>query len=62
MALSDFKWRPFQGAIILWAVRGYCRYRDLEQMMGELFTCFYNRTIYLWMYKYPFAIDNRRKR
>lgn len=37
--MSGFKWRHFQGEIILWAVRWYCRYgisyRDLEQMMGE---------------------------
>lgn len=37
--MSDFKWRHFQGEIILWAVRWYCRYgvsyRDLEQMMGN---------------------------
>ncbi len=36
--MSDFKWRQFQGEVILWAVRWYCRYgicyRDLEQMMG----------------------------
>jgi len=23
---TDFKWRHFEGAIILWAVRWYCRY------------------------------------
>lgn len=37
--MSDFKWRHFQGGVILWAVRWYSRYgvsyRDLEQMMGE---------------------------
>ena len=36
---SDFKGRHFEGEIVLWAVRWYCRYgvsyRDLEQMMGE---------------------------
>ena len=38
-AVSDFKGRHFEGEIVLWAVRWYCRYgvsyRDLEQMMGE---------------------------
>ncbi len=33
--MSDFKWCHFEGAIVLWAVRWYCRYgisyRDLEQ-------------------------------
>ncbi len=37
--VSDFKGRHFEGEIVLWAVRWYCRYgvsyRDLEQMMGE---------------------------
>ena len=37
--MSEFKWRHFEGEIILWAVRWYCRYgisyRGLEQMMGE---------------------------
>lgn len=37
--MGNFKWRHFEGEIILWAVRWYCRYgisyRDLEQMMGE---------------------------
>lgn len=23
---NDFKWRHFQGEIILWAVRWYCKY------------------------------------
>lgn len=37
-AVSDFKGRHFEGEIVLWAVRWYCRgisYRDLEQMMAE---------------------------
>ena len=37
--MSEFKWRQFEGEVILWAVRWYCRYgisyRDLEQRMGE---------------------------
>ena len=37
--MSEFKWSHFEGEIILWAVRWYCRYgisyRDLEQMMGN---------------------------
>ncbi|MHA7999332.1 hypothetical protein ACX8ZQ_00350, partial [Acinetobacter baumannii] len=24
--MTDFKWRHFQGDVILWAVRWYCRY------------------------------------
>ena len=38
-AMSDLKGRHFEGEIVLWAVRWYCRYgisyRDLEQMMAE---------------------------
>ena len=38
-AVSDFKGRHFEGEVVLWAVRWYCRYgvsyRDLEQMLGE---------------------------
>ena len=37
--MSEFKGRHFEGEIVLWAVRWYCRdgvsYRDLEQMLGE---------------------------
>ena len=41
--MSDFKARHFEGEIVLWAVRWYCRYgvsyRDLEQMMGRERRC-----------------------
>jgi IS6 family transposase len=37
--VSDFKWRHFEGAVILWAVRWYCKYgisyRNLEEMLDE---------------------------
>lgn len=36
---SDFKGRHFEGEIILWAVRWYCRYgisyRELQEMLTE---------------------------
>lgn len=36
---SDFKWRHFEGSLILWAVRWYCKYgisyRELEEMLCE---------------------------
>ena len=48
--MSEFKWRHFEGEIILWAVRWYCRYgisyRDLEQMMGERGVLVDHSTIY----------------
>ncbi len=52
--MSDFKWRHFEGEIILWAVRWYCRYgisyRDLEQMMVERGVPVDHSTIYrLWL-------------
>jgi transposase-like protein len=37
--MSEFKWRQFEGEILLWAVHWYCRYgiryRDLEQRIGR---------------------------
>jgi transposase-like protein len=37
---SPFKWRHFEGQIILLCVRWYCKYgisyRDLEEMMADL--------------------------
>jgi transposase-like protein len=61
--MSDFKWRHFQGEIILWAVRWYCRYgiryRDLEQMMGERGVSVDHSTIYRWVQKYAPEIEKR---
>jgi transposase-like protein len=49
--MSDFKGRHFEGEVVLWAVRWYCRYgvsyRDLEQMMGERGVSVDHSTIYL---------------
>jgi len=60
---SDFKWRHFQGEVILWAVRWYCRYgvsyRDLEQMMGERDVAVDRSTIYRWVQKYAPEIEKR---
>jgi transposase-like protein len=61
--MSDFKWRHFEGEIILWAVRWYCRYgisyRDLEQMMGERGVPLDHSTIYRWVQKYAPEIEKR---
>lgn len=58
-----FKWRHFEGEIILWAVRWYCRYgishRDLEQMMGERGVPVDHSTIYRWVQKYAPEIEKR---
>jgi transposase-like protein len=51
--MSDFKGRHFEGEVVLWAVRWYCRYgvsyRDLEQMMGERGVSVDHSTIYRWV-------------
>ena len=61
--MSEFKWRQFEGEIILWAVRWYCRYgisyRDLEQMMGERGVAVDHSTIYRWVQKYAPEIEKR---
>ena len=62
-AVSDFKGRHFEGEIVLWAVRWYCRYgvsyRDLEQMMGERGVSVDHSTIFRWVQKYAPAIEKR---
>ncbi len=59
--MSEFKWRHFEGEIILWAVRWYCRYgisyRDLEQMMGERGVPVDHSTIYRWVQKSGCAFE-----
>jgi IS6 family transposase len=64
--MAEFKWRHFEGEIILWAVRWYCRYgisyRDLEQMMGERGAPVDHSTIYRWVQKYAPEIEKRLRR
>ncbi len=61
--VSDFKWRHFQGRVILWAVRWYCRYgisyRDIEQMMGERGVSVDHSTIYRWVQRYAPEMEKR---
>ena len=61
--MSDFKGRHFEGEIVLWAVRWYCRYgvsyRDLEQMMGERGVSVDHSTIYSWVQKYAPEVEKR---
>src|SRR3954453_5126148 len=60
-AVSDFKGRHFEGTIVLWAVRWYCRYgvsyRDLEQMMGERGVSAAPSTLSRWVQKYAPDIE-----
>jgi IS6 family transposase len=62
-AMSGFKGRHFEGEIVLWAVRWYCRYgisyRDLEQMMGERGVNVDHSTIYRWVQRYAPEIEKR---
>ena len=61
--MSEFKWRHFEGEIILWAVRWYCRYgisyRDLEQMMGERGVLVDHSTIYRWVQRFAPEMEKR---
>ncbi|MFS2012048.1 IS6 family transposase [Azospirillum sp. CT11-132] len=61
--MSDFKGRHFEGEIVLWAVRWYCRYgisyRDLEQMMAERGVSVDHSTIYRWVQKYAPEMEKR---
>jgi hypothetical protein len=53
----------FEGEIILWSVRWYCRYgiiyRDLEQMMGERGVPVDRSTIYRWVPRYAPEMEKR---
>jgi len=63
--MGDFKWRHFQGGIILWAVRWYCKYgisyRDLEEMMTERGVAVCHTTIYRWVQQYAPEMEKRLK-
>ena len=61
--MDDFKWRHFQGEIILWAVRWYCKYgisyRELEEMLAERGLLVDHSTIYRWVQVYAPLLDKR---
>src|SRR3546814_15589281 len=62
--MTDFKWRHFQGDVILWAVRWYCRYpisyRDLEEMLAERGISVDHTTIYRWVQCYAPEMEKRQ--
>src|SRR3546814_3815567 len=64
--MTDFKWRHFQGDVILWAVRWYCRYpisyRDLEEMLAERGISVDHTTIYRWVQCYAPVMEKRMRR
>ena len=51
--MSDFKWRHFEDAVILWAVRWHCKYgvsdRNLEEMLYERGVDADHTMIYRWI-------------
>src|SRR3546814_2226422 len=61
--MTDFKWRHFQGDVILWAVRWYRRYpisyRDLEEMLAERGISVDHTTIYRWVQCYAPEMEKR---
>src|SRR3546814_20046174 len=61
--MTDFKWRHFQGDVILWAVRWYCRYpisyRDLEEMLAERGISVDHTTINRWVQCYAREMEKR---
>src|SRR3546814_11242603 len=63
--MTDFKWRHFQGDVILWAVRWYCRYpisyRDHEEMMAERGIAVDHTTIYSWVQCYAPEMEKRQR-
>ncbi len=60
-----FKWRHFEGQIILLWVRWYLRYslsyRDLEEMMAERGLGVDHTTIYRWVQEYAPELEKRCK-
>jgi IS6 family transposase len=60
---SPFKWRHFEGQIILLCVRWhlpYClSYRDLEEMMAERGLDLDHTTIYGWVQQYAPQLEKR---
>ncbi len=60
---SPFKWRHFEGQIILLCVRWYLRYslsyRDLEEMMAERGLGVDHTTIYRWVQRYAPELEKR---
>ncbi len=54
--MNPFHGRHFQGEIILWAVRWYCKYgisyRELQEMLAERGINVDHSTLYRWVQRY----------
>lgn len=63
MPATPFKWRHFEGEIILLCVRWYLRYalsyRDLEEMMQDRGVSVDHTTLYRWIQRYAPELDKR---
>ncbi len=61
--MNPFHGRHFQGEIILWAVRWYCKYgisyRELQEMLAERGVNVDHTTIYRWVQRYAPEIEKR---
>lgn len=61
--MTPFKDRHFQSAIILWAVRWYCKYvisyRELQEMLAERGVYVDHTTIYRWVQRYAPEMEKR---
>ena len=60
---NAFKWRHYEGEIILQSVRWYLRYalsyRDLEEMLAERGLSVDHTTIFRWVQAYAPETDQR---
>ena len=60
---ESFKWRHYQGDVILQCVRWYCKYgisyRDLEEMMEERGLLVDHTTLYRWVQHYAPELKKR---
>ena len=60
---NPFKWRHFEGSLILLCVRWYLRYglsyRNLEEMMLDRGLSVAHTTIYRWVQRYAPELDKR---
>ena len=64
-SMSDFKWRHYQGGVILGCVRWYCKYgisyRELEEMMLERGFEVDHTTLYRWVQHYAPEMQKRMR-
>jgi transposase-like protein len=62
---NPFKWRHYEGEIILLCVRWYLRYalsyRDLEEMMSERGLRVVHTTIYRWVQRFAPELEKRMR-